>query len=196
MLLNVNKSEFRKIPSLDNLYEISADGEIFRNVKTQKLSKIHIDYHHSLLGYKYVFLTYKGKSKRVSIAKVVAECWLGEKPNGYLIHHIDGDSQNDHYTNLKYISPEEQKKIRADEGVTQIGINRLNEFRKKRMKPVVILDGSNRMEFESVKDGAQYLSTLLGMNFEHIRSKMRKKESFIYNHTVIYKNSKLENGEK
>ena len=37
----MTKQEFKKIPSLKNQYEISADGEILRNVYTRKRRKFY-----------------------------------------------------------------------------------------------------------------------------------------------------------
>ena len=41
---------------------------------------------------------------------MVAECWLGEKPEGYEIDHIDRNSQNNDYRNLRYVTRSEQMK--------------------------------------------------------------------------------------
>ena len=79
--MNTNSNlEFRKIPSLQFLYEVNSNGTIFRNVKSKKQLKIKIDYHHSPKGYWHTFVNIKGKCIRVMLHKVVAECWLGPKP--------------------------------------------------------------------------------------------------------------------
>ena len=65
--------EFRKIPSLNFLYEVSEDGRSFRNVKSKKEKKILVDYQYSEKWHRYTFVTIKGRVQRVSIAKVVAE---------------------------------------------------------------------------------------------------------------------------
>ena len=49
--------EFRKIPSLKYLYEISEDGRIMRNAKSKKQIAIRLDTHHSQPGY-YAAWTY------------------------------------------------------------------------------------------------------------------------------------------
>ena len=92
--MKINR-EFRKIPSLKFLYEVSEDGRIFRNVKSKKQNKIIVDYHHSSVGYCFTFICRDYKVQRIPIARVVAECWLGEKPEGYEIDHIDRNSQNE-----------------------------------------------------------------------------------------------------
>ena len=80
--------EFRKVPSLQFLYEVNGDGTILRNVKSKKHIKIKLDMHHSTVGYYFAWVNIKHKVIRVPIHRIVAECWLGEKPRGYEIDHI------------------------------------------------------------------------------------------------------------
>lgn len=195
MLVKAKQREYRRIPSLNNMYEISSDGESFRNVNSKRESIIRTEYHHTLTGHKSIFITVEKKSKRLSVAKLVAECWLGEKPEGYIIHHIDGNTLNNDYKNLKYISRAEYKQIRRDEGVAKVTSEALGRFRKKRMKPIVILDGTNRLAFENTVEAAKYLSGISGVTVSSIIAKMKKKDSYIHNHTVMYLQSKLEKGE-
>jgi len=35
---------------------------------------------------------------------VVAETWIGPKPSGYVVNHIDGDRKNSHVDNLEYVT--------------------------------------------------------------------------------------------
>lgn len=48
--MNNSNLEFRKIPSLDFLYEVNSNGTILRNVKSKKQSKIVLDMHHANNG--------------------------------------------------------------------------------------------------------------------------------------------------
>ena len=95
--------EFRKVPSLYFLYEVNSDGTIVRNVQSKRHLKIIVDYHYSPSGYCYTFISIKRRIIRVSIAKIVAECWLGLRPNGYEIDHINRNSQDNRYTNLREV---------------------------------------------------------------------------------------------
>ena len=70
--MNVTNSnlEFRKIKSLDFLYEINENGTIFRNVKSKKQNKIKLDTHNYEKGYYVTFCKIKGvgiKNKASSI---------------------------------------------------------------------------------------------------------------------------------
>ena len=48
--MNNSNLEFRKIKSLNFLYEVNENGTIFRNVKSKKQLKIKLDMHHSKTG--------------------------------------------------------------------------------------------------------------------------------------------------
>lgn len=84
-MANSNR-EFRKIPSLNFLYEVSKDGRSFRNVKSKKESKILVNYSHSEKGYRYAFVNIKGYKQRVSITKVVSETFTSQLKD--VVQHV------------------------------------------------------------------------------------------------------------
>jgi len=161
--------EFRKIPSLKFLYEVSEDGRIFRNVKSKKQNKIIVDYHHSPAGYCFTFINRDKICQRIPIARVVAECWLGEKPEGYEIDHIDRNSQNNHYTNLRYVK-------------------NLAAYVKTIMKPLTLIKGEMQRVFESQTAAARWLANETDKTVEHVRAKFKKHRSHVYGYDVIYRN--------
>ncbi len=184
----MSNREFRKIPSLKFLYEVSEDGRIFRNVKSKKQNKIIVDYHHSTKGYCYTFICRNGKVQRISIARVVAECWLGEKPEGYEIDHRDRNSQNNHYTNLRYVTKSEQMKNRDHSNISKIGKANLANYVQTIMKPVKLVKDGIEKEFESQTAAARYLADEFDKTVEHIRTKLKKRRKNIYGYDVIYQN--------
>ena len=185
--MKINR-EFRKIPSLKFLYEVSEDGRIFRNVKSKKQNKIIVDYHHSPAGYCFTFINRNKICKRIPIARVVAECWLGEKPEGYEIDHIDRNSQNNHYTNLRYVTKSEQMKNRDHSGISKIGSANLEAARRRRMKPLTLVKDGERYTFESQTAAARWLAEQTGKTVEHVRAKFKKHRSHVYGFDVIYRN--------
>ena len=105
---NDKQLEFRKIPSLNYEYGINSNGTIFRNLKTRNELKIKLDFHHSKEGYYFLHISFHGKIKRLDIASLVAECWLGNKSDGYSVDHIDRNPHNNDYHNLRYATKSEQ----------------------------------------------------------------------------------------
>lgn len=184
----MSNREFRKIPSLKFLYEVSEDGRIFRNVKSKKQNKIILDYHHSTKGYCYTFICRDGKVQRIPIARVVAECWLGEKPEGYEVDHKDRNSLNNHYTNLRYVTKSEQMKNRDHSNISKTGKANLENYVQTIMKPVKLVKDGIEKEFESQTAAARYLADEFDKMVEHIRAKLKKRRKNIYGYDVIYQN--------
>lgn len=178
--------EMRKIKSLDFLYEISEDGRLFRNVKSKKYLKVKLDMHHSEIGYYVTFVRYKGKPKRVMIHKAVAECWLGDCPDGYEVDHIDRNPHNNHYSNLRYVTHSEQMKNRNHSNISKQGAKNLAEARIQRMKPVRIYNDREDYTFESFAEASRVLSVKYNTNFEAIRYKLKKHRSHIYDYDIQY----------
>lgn len=187
---NNSNLEFRKVKSLNFLYEVNENGTIFRNVKSKKQLKIKLDTHHSKTGY-YMTMVHNqsinsGKSKRVMLHKIVAECWLGECPEGYEVDHIDRNSHNNDYRNLRYVTKSEQMKNRNYSKIASQGIKNLKEAQKLRAKPVRIKSESDERFFESHADCSRYLSEIYNQTFEHIRHKLKSHRDRIYDYDIEY----------
>ena len=50
-----------------------------------------------------------GKQQVIAISRIVAECYLGPIPKGYEVDHINNNPADNHYTNLQYLTPEENR---------------------------------------------------------------------------------------
>ena len=182
--------EFRKIKSLDFLYEVNGTGTIFRNVKSKKHLKIVLDHHHSAAGYYFTWICLKKKVRRVSIARVVAECWLGDRPEGYEIDHIDRNSQNNLYTNLRYVTRSEQMKNRDHSNISATGSQNLMRYIEGLKKPVELRDNDgNILQFESIAACSRYLSTKYDCKTEQMRGRLKARRSRIFDYDVIYRNA-------
>lgn len=187
---NYSNREFRKIKSLQFLYEINCDGTILRNVKSKKHIKIKLDYHHSKTGYYTSWVYIKGKVIRVTIHKVVAECWLGDIPNGYEVDHIDRDTHNNYYKNLRYVNHSDQMKNRvlSDRIIEQGKANMLSHSLTVLAVPVIIhnrIDDS-KLDFRSMTKAAEYLADYYNKDINHMRAKMKKRRSRIYDFDISY----------
>lgn len=189
--MNTNSNlEFRKIKSLNFLYEVNENGTIFRNVKSKKQLKIKLDMHHSTTGY-YMTMVHnqsinEGNCKRVMIHRIVAECWLGDCPEGYEVDHIDRNPHNNDYRNLRYVTKGEQMKNRDYSKIAAQGSKNLETARKLRAKPVKITSENDSQIFESYADCSRYLADIYGQTFEHIRYKLKNHRDRIYDYNIEY----------
>lgn len=182
--------EFRPIKSLDNKYEVNENGTIFRNVKTKRENKIKLDMHHSQKGYYATFVHFGGRQpgnyiKRVMIHKVVAECWLGECPEGYEVDHRDRNSLNNHYTNLRYVTKSEQMKNRDHSKISKQGSKNLAEARAKRMKMVGLLKDGQWLHFQSIANCSRYLAEHSEYNYDQARDRIRRNYKNIAGYEVF-----------
>ena len=182
--------EFRKIKSLNFLYEVNENGTIFRNVKSKKQLKIKLDMHHSNTGY-YMTLVHNqsinnGNCKRVMIHRVVAECWLGDCPDNYEVDHIDRNSHNNDYRNLRYVTKGEQMKNRDYSKIAGQGSKNLEAACKLRSKPVKITSENDSQIFESYADCSRYLADIYNQTFERIRYKLKNHRDKIYDYNIEY----------
>ena len=183
--------EFRAVPSLQFLYEVNANGTILRNIKSKKQIKIKNDMHHSKNGgYYMAFVNIKGQPRRVMLHSIVAECWLGEKPIGMEIDHIDRDSHNNWYWNLRYVTHSEQMKNRQlSERLIKIATNNCYEYTMKYVaKPVCIKkkDETEIMQFPSMIQCSSYIADVYGQKPEQVRHKLKKRRSVIFDYEIEY----------
>ena len=180
--------EFRKIPSLYFLYEVNADGTIFRNARSKRCLKCHKHKHNSNTEYWCLNVTVKGKIRKVYIHKVVAECWLGKKPEGYEVDHIDRNSLNNHWTNLRYVTRSEQMKNRDYDSMWDTLMKNLAIGNKGHINPVRLSNGVESLDFPTARRAAKYLAKI----YPHKKEKsfndkfhLRRKRIFDYDVTYL-----------
>jgi hypothetical protein len=81
-------------------YCVNNVGDIF-NLKLKKFLKISVS---KDCGYKRIALYDKHKTKSYRIHSLVAEYFIGTRPEGYQVNHIDGNKTNNHVSNLEYVT--------------------------------------------------------------------------------------------
>lgn len=163
--------EFRKIPSLNFLYEVNENGTIVRNVKSKKQLKIKLDYHHSDKGYYVTFVHLGGRTanqrtKRVMIHRIVAECWLGPCPAGMQVDHIDRNPHKNDWRNLRYVMRSEQMQTQA--------------------KPVRVAKNGETRTFASIAECSRWICEQTDADFEHVRYRLRRKRKSVMGFALSY----------
>ena len=95
--------EWRLLASLNNRYEVSDTGKI-RNAKSKK----ELATFENRFGY-YILQVcpQKGERKERQVHVLVAEAFIGKRPNGYVINHKDGNKKNNVPSNLEYVTSAE-----------------------------------------------------------------------------------------
>lgn len=104
-----SEEEWKWIKGYEKLYAISSIGRLlsFHNnlngtiIKCKNNSGWYVD-----CG----LTDFNGARKSVKIHNIVARTFIGEIPDGYEVHHIDGNKQNNNISNLEILSKKEHCK--------------------------------------------------------------------------------------
>lgn len=99
-------------------YKISESGKVL-NTRTGRILK----HSKNQKGYCQVQLSKNGKSKTISIHREVFKAYKGEIKDGLDINHIDGNKDNNHYSNLESCSKKENMIKAVETGLIKSGFN-------------------------------------------------------------------------
>jgi hypothetical protein len=99
----------RPIPNFKG-YSIDKQGQIFSEKSGRVLSP-YLHFSRANL-YKRVTLCVNGKPTKIFVHRLVALAYIGKRPAGLEVNHKDGDSLNNHYSNLEYVTPAQNAKHR------------------------------------------------------------------------------------
>ncbi len=181
--------EFKKIPSLYFLYEVNCDGTIIRNVKSKRRLKCFKKSHNSKTEYWCTQVNIKHRVRKVFIHKVVAECWLGKKPEGMQVDHIDRNSLNNHYTNLRYVTKSEQMLNRDYSKFQDKLLANLACKNGGKVNPVRLTRDGVSMEFPTARRAAKFLTTVYDKKEKCFNDKFYHRRKKIFDYDVEYLNA-------
>lgn len=186
---NNSNLEFRKIPSLQFLYEVNSNGTIIRNVKSKRHLKIFKKSHNSKTEYWCTQVNIKKHIRKVFLHRVVAECWHGERPEGMQVDHIDRNSLNNDYRNLRYVTKSEQMLNRdydkfIDKACANLAIGNGGILRQ----PVKLMNKKLGLTlyFQSSRKAAYYLSDIYGIKVKSFSDKLYLRRKHIFDFDVEY----------
>ena len=104
---------WKPIHSLNDKYEASNNGQI-RNARTGRIMKQFTN----LFGYKNLTVRPEpNMTVNIRVHRAVAEAFIGECPEGYVVNHKDGDKTNNCPDNLEYVTPSENNQHALDTGL-------------------------------------------------------------------------------
>ena len=185
--MSTSNLEFRKIPSLKFLYEVNCDGTIFRNSRSKRVRNCYKQAHNSKTEYWVTMVCIGGKQRKVFIHKVVVECWLGEKPEGYEVDHIDRNSLNNHWTNLRYVTKSEQMLNRDYSQFMDKLLDNLAIGNKGHINPIRLIRDGKVLDFPTSCRAAKYLAQIYPHKKEKsFKDKFYHRRHRIFDYDVIY----------
>lgn len=187
--------EFRKIPSLGFMYEVNGNGTVIRNVKSKRKLKCFKKSHNSNTEYWVTQVNYKGDVRKVFLHRVVAECWHGPRPEGMQVDHIDRNSLNNHYTNLRYVTKSEQMLNRDYPAFQDKCLANLAEKNGGNVNPVRLTGRGEVKEFPTARKAAKYLASVYtDKNEKCFNDKFYHRRKHIFDYDVEYLNEETEHG--
>lgn len=120
----MEKEIWRDIPDYEGIYQVSNLGRIksldryvkrgksgfFKEGQIQKLQN-------NGNGYLYKQLKHEGRHRNFYIHRLVLMVFIGERPDGMVICHKDGDTTNNNLNNLRYDTPLENNIDQFRQGI-------------------------------------------------------------------------------
>lgn len=146
--------EWKPVKGYEGLYEVSENGDVM-NLKTQRLLKPCVG---NLRGFVLVALSNKGKTKSQYVHKLVADAFIKPEKNKFQVLHIDCNKQNNHYSNLKWVTISERMEYNTKNETYPTGMAWINVYSKKGKITVSRLFNS---ETEAIKNkNIGYIKTI------------------------------------
>ena len=104
MNISTSSKVWKDVVGYEGLYKVSECGEVL-NTKSNRLMKSHL---HDR-GYDRISLTSQGLRRNHYVHRLVGDAFLEppENVNQNQINHIDGNKNNNHFSNLEWTSPSE-----------------------------------------------------------------------------------------
>lgn len=178
--------EFRAVPSLDNCFEVNADGTALRSVRTGRFMRIKADAHHSSRPYMYAWVCLHGRTRRVSMAAAVAECWLGPRPPGLEVDHVDRDPCNNAHTNLRYVTRSEQMRNRDHTRITAVGRVNLRRHVERVSRPTGLVVNGRPRWFPSRSAAARFIAAEAGVKVDSALHLLRRRRPTVHGFPAVY----------
>lgn len=111
--MDVVGETWRPVLGYEGAYEVSSHGRVRSQDRTQRYLQGAADvvrFHRGRMlrgttdehGYQVHHLIVDGRRRAVRAHVLVAEAFLGPKPIGALVRHLDDDPSNNHFSNLAY----------------------------------------------------------------------------------------------
>jgi hypothetical protein len=158
----IDTEEFRTIPRLE-YYQVSNLGNVKRN-------NYLLSQRESPIGYRKVTVKKELKSVPFLVHRLVMLAFVGDCPKGKTVHHIDSNPRNNRLENLVYATHKEQN----------ANLNRSK--RKFENRSIIAIKEDMKIEFVSIRKGADYFSKQTDINIKsilrRIYSSIKSKKSY------------------
>lgn len=133
----------RPIPDFDG-YTVTPDGRVFSVLIGKFLSQGL-----TAKGYPRVILRVNGKTVCRTVHSLVAAAFIGPRPSGLQIAHLDGNKTNNHFQNLAYVTARENEAHKKLHGTVSSG-NRNGAHTRPERRPRGDTHGNSKLNAQQV----------------------------------------------
>lgn len=166
------------IQGYEGRYQVSSDGEIralYNYRRSTPLPRL-INCIADTRGYKMVWLYPEGGSRKpYRVHHLVAFYFIGPRPQGYHINHINGIKQDNRAENLEYVTPSENAKhsfvagLQCNKGESH-SQNKLTNDDIKSIKDLYYIDKWSQKQISKLYnvDSSQISRIVRGLAWSHV----------------------------
>jgi hypothetical protein len=130
LVLNLQDEVWKQVGN--GIYEVSNLSRVRRAQAGPGTRKNHVlKQSIASMGYPVVTFCVNGKRKIVYVHSLVAEAFIGERPEGYMVNHKDGIKTNNLPENLEYVTRQENMEHASRMGLLQSGENHWHSRRRR-----------------------------------------------------------------
>lgn len=165
----IQQEQWKDMAGYEGTYSISSLGRIRREraiggtkvgqILTNQLNKF---------GYLQIGLRNNGVYSRKNIHSLVAKAFIGDRPDGYQINHIDGIKTNNSSDNLEYVTMSQNRQHAYDIGLQRRG----NLHHKSKISESIAL--KIREIYAEGKIGYRKIGKLFGIKKSTVFSVIKK----------------------
>jgi len=114
-----NPSEIWKpVPGYEGFYSVSNHGRVRREKTNSNTRKGRLLKLNTSSRYPRVSLWKHGEQETAYVHRLVAAAFLGPEPDGHEVNHIDGNPENNHVSNLEYVTTQGNAQHAHENGLT------------------------------------------------------------------------------
>lgn len=129
---NETNVEWRDIPGYENHYQVSSDGQVRSLDRITKHGRFGYVFRRGKVliggfdtdGYRHLLLSYKATRVCRKVHSLIALTFLGPRPEGLQVLHWDDNKLNNHISNLRYGTRQENSTDMRRNGIPE-GIQKL-----------------------------------------------------------------------
>lgn len=119
----------KPIPGYEDRYSITDCGDVY-----SQYSDIFLKQSYAGAGYKIIFFYTNGKNKGLYIHRLVASAFVNNPLSKPEVNHIDGDKENNHFSNLEWVTKKENAAHAIKSGLRSASAPEANLFKKGQNK--------------------------------------------------------------